>query len=297
MKFAFHATMCPAEQYLPLCQAAEQAGFDTFTLPDSICYPEKGSDVYPYNSDGTREFLDGVPFIEPFILIPYLAAQTKSIRFSTSVVKLAIRQPAIVAKQLSSMAVLIGDRFDFGVGISPWPEDFEATQIPWGKRGQRMNEMMEIINGLMTGEYFGYEGKIFNMPAIKMTPVPKTPVPLIVGGHAEPALKRAAKLGDGWIAAGGKISDYSVMIDRINELRKEYGRDHLPFQMQAMSHDSFSVDGLLQLKAIGVTEVIVAFRDVYGQEPDDKTVEEKIKKIQWYADALIRPFHQAAATA
>ena len=72
MKFAFHATMCPAEQYLPLCQAAEAAGFDTFTFPDSICYPEKGSDCYPYNSDGTREFLDGVPFIEPFIAIPYL---------------------------------------------------------------------------------------------------------------------------------------------------------------------------------------------------------------------------------
>ncbi|MDH3992019.1 MAG: LLM class F420-dependent oxidoreductase, partial [Gammaproteobacteria bacterium] len=63
MKFAYHATMCPPDQYLPLAIAAEEAGFDTFTFPDSICYPQEGSDVYPYNDDGTREFLDGVPFL------------------------------------------------------------------------------------------------------------------------------------------------------------------------------------------------------------------------------------------
>ena len=97
MKFAYHATMCPPDQYVPLAQAAEEAGFDTFTFPDSICYPKEGSDVYPYNDDGTRDFLDGVPFLEPFIAIPYLAAVTEKIRFTTSVVKLAIRQPVIVA--------------------------------------------------------------------------------------------------------------------------------------------------------------------------------------------------------
>ena len=97
----------------------EQAGFDTFTFPDSICYPKEGSDVYPYNDDGTREFLDGVPFLEPFVAIPYLAARTEKLRFTTSVVKLAIRQPLIVAKQLSTLGVMLGDRFGFGVGISP----------------------------------------------------------------------------------------------------------------------------------------------------------------------------------
>ena len=295
MKFAFHPTMCPTEQYLPLCQAAEDIGFDTFTFPDSICYPKEGSDVYPYNGDGTREFLDGVPFIEPFIAIPYLAAHTKRIRFSTSVVKLAIRQPAVVAKQLTSMAALIGDRFDFGIGISPWPEDFEACQIAWEKRGKRMDEMMEIINGLSSGEYFGYEGEVFQMAPIKMTPVPEKRVPLLVGGHANPALRRAARLGDGWIAAGGKVADYQVMIEKIHAYRKEYGRDHLPFQIQAMSHDSFSVDGLTQLHAAGVDEVIIAFRDVYGKEADNKSVDEKIAQLQWYADNLIKPFKQEVA--
>jgi len=287
--------MCPTEQYLPLCQAAEKIGFDSFTFPDSICYPREGSDVYPYNSDGTREFLDGVPFLEPFVAIPYLAAQTEKIRFSTSVMKLAIRQPVVVAKQLSSLAALIGDRFDFGIGISPWPEDFEAAQIPWEKRGKRMDEMMQIINGLMSGDYFEFRGDIFDLAAIKLTPAPQKRVPLLVGGHSEVALKRAARLGDGWIAAGGKIADYRVLIDRLNTLRKEYQRDHLDFQIQAMSHDSFSIDGLLQLHDIGVTEVIVAFRDIYGKEPDNKTLEEKTQMLQWYADNLIAPFREAIA--
>lgn len=295
MRFAFHPTMCPVDHYLPLCQAAEDLGFDTFTFPDSICYPEEGSDVYPYNSDGTREFLDGVPFLEPFVAIPWLAAQCKTIRFSTSVIKLAIRQPAVVAKQLSSMAMLIGDRFDFGIGISPWPEDFEACQIEWEGRGKRMDEMMAVINGLMSGDFFGYEGDIFNMKPIKLTPTPDFHVPLIVGGHANPALRRAARYGDGWIAAGGKIADYEAMIDKLNGFRKQFGRENEPFQIQAMSHDSFSVDGLTRLASIGVDEVIIAFRDVYASEPDDKSVDEKVAMMQWYADNLIKPYKQSLA--
>ena len=293
MKFAYHPTMCPADQYLPLCKAAEELGYDTFTFPDSICYPKEGSDVYPYNSDGTREFLDGVPFLEPFVAIPYLAAHCSKIRFSTSVVKLAIRQPAVVAKQLSSLAVLIGDRFDFGIGISPWPEDFEATQIAWERRGKRMDEMMQIINGLMSGDYFGYEGEIFQMKPIKITPAPSHHVPLIVGGHANPALRRAAKYGDGWIAAGGKIADYEVLIDKLNGYRKEYGKEHEPFQIQAMSHDSFTVSGLTSLAGLGVTEVIVAFRDVYNAQPDTLSVDEKVGQLSWYADNIIKPYKES----
>ena len=73
MKFAYHATMCPPDQYLPLTQAAEAAGFDTFTFPDSICYPQFSDSRYPYTDDGSRQFLEDVPFLEPFTLIPALA--------------------------------------------------------------------------------------------------------------------------------------------------------------------------------------------------------------------------------
>lgn len=288
MKFCYSALMCPPEQYLPLCQAAERVGFDSFTLPDSICYPKEASDVYPYNDDGSRDFLEGVPFVEPFVLVPFLAGQTEKIRFSTSVMKLAVRQPVMVAKQLSSMATLIGDRFDFGVGISPWPEDFEVCQVPWEKRGKRMDEMIQIVRGVISGKYFRFEGEIFDIPPIQMTPAPDFDVPIIVGGHAPPALRRAARFGDGWVAAGG-IDDYSGYVDKLNELRGEYGRDHLPFEVHVASSAGFSIDGIKQLEEAGVTQVTVGFRDVYGKQPDNLTVEQKIEQIEGYAAAFIEP--------
>jgi probable F420-dependent oxidoreductase len=290
MQFAYHATMSPSEQYEPLAIAAEEAGFDTFTFPDSICYPEEGSDVYPYNDDGTRDFLDGVPFIEPFVIIPYLAAITKKLRFTTSVYKLAVHQPVGVAKQLSSLAVMTNNRFGFGVGISPWPEDFMAMQIAWEKRGKRMDEMMEIINGLMSGEYFGYQGEIFQLEPIKLCPVPTEKVPLLVGGHAKPALRRAARLGDGWISAGSTVEELKSMIDIIESFRREYGREHLPFEYQAMTAEAYSLEGLQNLADIGVTEVIVAFRNPYDGTPDTQTLDEKVAMINWYADNVITPY-------
>lgn len=294
MKFAYHPTMCPPEEYLPLAVAAEEAGFDTFTFPDSICYPKEGSDVYPYNDDGTREFLDGVPFLEPFVAIPYLAARCEKLRFTTSVVKLAIRQPLIVAKQLSTLGVMLGDRFAFGVGISPWPEDFEVCQIPWEKRGKRMDEMMEIINGLMSGEYYGYQGEIFDIPPVKLTPVPGHHIPLLVGGHARPALRRAARLGDGWVSAGSSLEELQAKINEIEQFRREFGRDAENFEYHAMTEAAYSVQGLADLEAAGVTEVIIAFRNPYDGTPDTQTVEEKIGMINWYAENVIRP-HRASS--
>lgn len=287
MRFAYHATMCDPAFYMPLAVAAEDAGFDSFTLPDSICYPEESDSKYPYNGTGDREFLDGVPFLEPFVVIPAMAAITSTIRFTTSVMKLAIRQPVIVAKQLSSIAVLTDNRFVFGVGISPWPDDFAACQIPWEKRGKRMDEMMDIVRGLMTGEYFSYDGEIFQIDSMKICPAPTQPVPMLIGGHAKPALRRAALRGDGFIHAGGTSEDLKLLVDEINILRKEYGRDHLPFEIQSMGADAFSLDGIKKLEEIGVGEAIVGFRNPYDGSPDTQKLEEKIDQIKWFAENLI----------
>jgi len=248
--------------------------------------------VYPYNDDGTRDFLEDVPFLEPFVAIPYLAARTEKLRFTTSVIKLAIRQPLIVAKQLATLGVMLGDRFGFGVGISPWPEDFEVCQIPWEKRGKRMDEMMEIINGLMSGEYFGYEGDIFQINPVKLCPVPGHHIPLLVGGHSRPALRRAARLGDGWISAGSTVRELRDMIGQIEAFRKEFGRDQGPFEYHAMTEAAYSSQGLHELVDAGVTEVIIAFRNPYDGQPDTQTLEEKIGMINWYADNVIRPYRE-----
>ena len=288
MNFAYHATMCDPSFYLPLAIAAEEAGFDTFTLPDSICYPEKSDSKYPYNGTGDREFLEGVPFLEPFVVVPAMAAVTSKIRFTTSVMKLAIRQPVIVAKQLSSVAFLTNNRFVFGVGISPWPDDFAACQIPWEKRGKRMDEMMDIVRGLLTGEYFSYDGEIFQIESMQITPAPSKPVPMLIGGHSKPALRRAALRADGFIHAGGTSDELKALIDEIDGYRKEYGRDHLPFEYQSMGAEAFSLDGVKKLEDIGVSEAVVGFRNAYDGTPDTQTLDEKIGQMNWFADTIIQ---------
>lgn len=287
MRFTYAPIMCPPEQYIPLAKAAEELGFDGLTMPDSICYPKDADTKYPYNADGSRNFLEDVPFIEPFIAIPAMAAVTEKLRFTTSVYKLAIRNPVITAKQLSSLAVMTNNRFAFGVGLSPWQEDFSICDVPWEKRGKRMNQMIEIIRGLCSGEYFGYNSEFYQIPESKICPVPSQEIPFLIGGHAPLALKRAARIGDGWIHAGGSIDTLKPCIEDINTYRKEYGTQDKDFEIHAITADAYSADGVKQLTDIGVTECIIGFRDAYAGEPDDKTVEEKIGMMRWYADTII----------
>lgn len=287
MRFAYHSSMCNPAWHRELARTAEACGFDTFTMPDSICYPQHADSKYPYNADGSREFLDGVPFIDPFVLTTWMGAVTTELKFSTSVMKLPIRDPVLVAKSLSSVAVLTDNRFIFGIGVSPWKEDFDACSQPWEGRGRRMDEMIQIIRGLCGGEYFGFEGEFYNIAPIKLCPAPTQAVPILIGGHAEPALRRAAQLGDGFISAGGTPDDLAGMMARIERYREEAGRSHLPFEVHSMGVASYTVDGVKRLQEMGVVETVVAFRDAYAGGPDNRTLDEMIGQIHHYADTII----------
>ena len=151
MRFSYAESMIDPSFYIPLAQAAEAAGYDSMVIPDSICYPQHATSTYPYSPDGTREFLDGKPFLEPFSLIPALGAVTTRLRFVTFVLKLPVRNPVLVAKQATSTAVLTGNRLLLGVGTSPWREDYDILGVPWERRGRRMDESIDIIRGLATG--------------------------------------------------------------------------------------------------------------------------------------------------
>jgi probable F420-dependent oxidoreductase len=278
--------MCDPGHYLPMAQAAEAAGYHGIAIPDSICYPREASSKYPYNTDGSREFLESVPFVESLIAISAMAAVTERIRFATFVYKLAVRQAPVVAKQVQGIQALSGNRLDFGIGISPWEEDFAVCGVPWEKRGKRFDEQIDILRGLESGEFFGYEGELLQMPANKMNPVTGVPTPLLIGGHAEVALKRAARKGDGWMCAGADLDQLRAFIGRINQLREEYGTADRSFRVFTTGQDAFTAEGIAALEEIGVTDVVIGFRNVYEMEPD-KSLDEKIGMLQWYAETFI----------
>jgi probable F420-dependent oxidoreductase len=287
VRFSYAESMTDPSYYLPLARAAEEAGYDSMVVPDSICYPEVSDTTYPFNPDGSREFLEDKPFLEPFSLIPAMGAVTERIRFVTFVIKLPVRQPVLVAKQVSSTAVLTGDRLVLGVGTSPWPEDYEICGVPWERRGKRMDEEIAVMRGLMSGGFFEFHGEIFDIPSIKICPTPRRPVPILIGGHHEAALRRAAVDGDGWLHGGGDPADLPRLLDRLEQLRSEHGTRSKPFEVHVISADAYSADGVKRLEALGVTDVIVGFRWPYTTEHDTESLQAKIDNLQRFADDVI----------
>jgi probable F420-dependent oxidoreductase len=287
VRFCYAESMTEPSFYAPLARAAEAAGYDSMVIPDSICYPEESSSVYPFNPDGTREFLEDKPFLEPFSLIPALGAVTERLRFITFVLKLPVRHPVMVAKQMTSTAVLTGDRLVLGVGTSPWREDYDVMGVPWAKRGQRMDESLAVLRGLSAGGYFEFHGEIYDVPAIKIAPVPTVSVPILIGGHGEAALRRAATSGDGWLHGGGKPEHLPGLLARLTELRREAGTADRPFEVHVISTDAYSPDGIRRLADQGVTEVIVGFRWPYHVGPDTEDLQPKLDKLRRYADDVI----------
>lgn len=287
MRFSYAEAMTDPSYYLPLAQAAEAAGYANMTVADSLVYPKESDATYPYTADGGREFLEDKAFIETFTLIAAMGAVTSKIRFTPFVLKLPVRPPVLVAKQASSIACLTGDRLALGVGISPWPEDFEVMGVPFARRGKRMDEAIEIVRGLTAGGYFEFHGEFYDVPAVKMTPVPTEPIPILVGGHSEPALRRAARLGDGWMHGGGSPEELDALLTRLAALRDEEGTADRPFEVHVISPEAYTADGVKRLADKGVTDVIVGFRIPYIKGPDTEPLDAKIRNLEWFAENVI----------
>ncbi|MFI6216907.1 TIGR03619 family F420-dependent LLM class oxidoreductase [Nocardia brasiliensis] len=286
MRFTYAETMTDPAYYIPLARAAEAAGYTSMAVADSIAYPRDSDAKYPYTPDGNREFLEDKPFIEAFVLSAAMAAATTTLRFTPFVLKLPIRPPVLVAKQTASIAALSGNRFGLGVGISPWPDDFEIMDVPFEKRGARMDECIDIVRGLTAGGYFEFHGEFYDIPPIKISPVPTEPVPILIGGHSKPALRRAAQRGDGWMHAGGDGDELDRLLVELDALRAEYGT-RKDFEIHVISLDGFTVDGVKRLEDKGVTDVIVGFRLPYTLDQDTEPLDTKITNLSRFAEHVI----------
>jgi probable F420-dependent oxidoreductase len=287
MRFTYAEAMTRATYYAPLARAAEAAGYTSMTVADSLIYPEVSDSKYPYTDTGDREFLHGKEFIETFVLCAHLFAVTTTLRLTPFVLKLPVRPPVLVAKQAASLAFLSGNRLGLGVGLSPWPEDFAALGVPWTKRGQRMDECMDILRGLTGGGFFGYAGDFYAFDPLQQSPAPTARIPLLVGGHSDAALRRAVRKGDGWMHAGGDGAELDRLLTRLGEIRRAEGDARADFEVHVISHDAYTADGVRRLEDKGVTDAIVGFRVPYINGEDTEPLTTKIKHLEWYAEHVI----------
>lgn len=286
MRFTLNLTMLDPTQYIPLAQAAEEAGFYAVSVPDSLFYPEQAIGEYPYHEG--REFLEDEPFIDPLIAIAAMASATSTIHFSTFVIKLAIRDALLAAKAVLSTAVMSNDRLILGVGLSPWLDDYRHCNVPWEGRGKRLDEMIEILRGLQGGDYFEYHGEHFDFPRLKMCPVPAQPVKITVGGHSEPALRRAARLGEGWVAANVTREQMRGLLGVLDDYRKEFGSDrNHDFIVQGMLSDIevFEPRGYREAQDMGLSDITLSLWGVY--EPEQLELPERLDRIERFADEVL----------
>lgn len=257
MKYTLSVAMGPVEELVALAQCAEEVGFDAIALPDSLFFMEKAAADYPYTPDGSRMWNADTPWVDPLIAAAAMGAVTTSLRFYTNVLKLGSRNPLLLARQVGSVANLTGNRFALGVGIGWAPEEFEWCGVPYARRGARVDEMIDVIKLVLAGGMVEFHGEFYDFDRLQMSPAPSEPVSFYVGGHTDVALKRAARIGDGWTSAMMTGAQLTETIGKLQALLAEHDRADVPFEYQAVCIDKFDVDGHRELAAAGVTDNIV----------------------------------------
>lgn len=286
MKFTVGVALSPLDQLGELARTAEECGYASIALPDSLFYSEEVSASYPYTPDGSRFWEADTPWVDPLIAAASMGAVTERIRFYTQVLKLNPRNPVLLARQIGSVAALTGNRFGLGIGLGWSPEESRWCGGQFDHRGARADEAVEVIRLILGGGMVDYHGKFYDFDRLQMSPAPTEPVPVYVGGHTEAALRRAARTGDGWTSAMIKFADLRHVIDRLATLRAEHDRADAPFEIQAVCVDRFGLDGYRQQAEIGVTDAIVLPWVFYGVGLDGP-LEAKKDGMKRFADEIM----------
>ncbi|MFF7940521.1 TIGR03619 family F420-dependent LLM class oxidoreductase [Nocardia gamkensis] len=291
MKFTVGIALSPLDQLTELAKTAEECGFSSIALPDSLFYMKSAAAKYPYTADGSRFWGPDTPWVDPLIGATAMAAVTSRIRFYTNVLKLGSRNPLLLARQVGSVANLSGNRFGFGVGIGWAPEEFEWCGVPFARRGARVDEMIEVIKLVLAGGMAEYHGEFFDFDPLQISPAPSEPVPFYIGGHTDAALRRAARVGDGWTSAMMTYEELRGTIGKLDALRVEFGRSGEPFEIQAVCVDRFGRSGYQDLADAGVTDAIVVpwLADGIGFDGELSAKQDSLRKFaeQYIAEPVL----------
>lgn len=287
MQFTLSLAMCPPDRILPLARLAEETGWGGVTFPDSVFFPERVSADYPFTPDGRRFWSPETPFVDPFVAIPAVAATTTRLRLGTSVLKTPLREPLLVAKTVGSIASMFPGRLELGVGLSWIPEEFDWLGQEMRTRGRRLDEQIDVLRLAMAGGWFQHDGPHHPFGSLRMEPSPGVQVPILVGGHSDAALRRAAIRGDGWIGAQLDAADIAGILTRLDAALDDADRDRDGFRIAVTPLIAPTVDAHLDLARLGVTEVITQpwwFHDGDPHDPDHQA-----RSVTWFAETVIRP--------
>ena len=285
MKFVLSTSFSTVAHLTRLAPVADDCGWEAMSFSDHVVHPEAISTPYPYTRDGARRWQAFTDWPDPFVMTGALATITKRLKFTNNIFVLPMRNPFLVAKAISTAAIVSDNRIIPAIGVGWSKDEFELMQQDFHTRGKRTDEMVEMMRLLWSGEMVEYRGEYYQFDKLEMNPAPTAHIPIWVGGISDAAMKRAARLGDGWVTDLQTTDEIIACIDKVRGYRKEYGRDHLPFSVMATPSDAFTVEGYRRLEEHGVTHILTMPWPFYHGETED--IDKKIDGVRRYADDII----------
>ena len=286
MKFVVSFAFSSSEHLVDMARAADEAGFDSIAMSDHVVHPEKIKSPYPYTRDGSTRWEPFTDWPDCWVAVGAMAAVTRQVRFVTGVYVLPMRNPFLVAKAVGTAAVLSHDRVALGIGAGWMEDEFDLMQQPFAQRGRRMDEMIAVMRLLWGGGMVEHHGEFYDFDRLEMSPVPKAEIPIYVGGISEPALKRAARVGDGWISDLHSSDELRDIVARLRTYRADSARAGRPFSVLAAASDAFDLDGYRRLADAGVTHVMTMPWIFYGGSI--LSLDDKRDGMRRFGDEVIR---------
>lgn len=293
MRFHQAVAFLETDQLLDLCRATDALGYSGIYLSDHIFFPRALKSRYTYSpyDDGSPIWSPETDWPDNFCLISAMAAVTENLHFTTGVYIAPARDLFTVAKAVGTAASISHGRVHLGVGVGWCKEEFDATGQDFHTRGKRLDDMIPALRALWGKGWVEYHGPWYDFDALQMNPTPPAPVPIYVGGHSEPALHRAARLGDGWIAAQAySEAEAWHYLGLMKEHLAREGRSDDPFTIYMALNEMPDPDLYRRFEEAGVTDLICAPWMIAAASAGGdykSSLDAKVKATEQFADAVI----------
>jgi probable F420-dependent oxidoreductase len=256
VKFWQSVSWAEPEQLTEIAKFAEEVGFEGVVNSEHLFLTRTTQSPYPYSADGKMNHALDYAYPDVWSSFAAMAAVTTRLRFTSTVYLLPLRNPIEVAKQAGTCALISNNRVTVGFGVGWQREEFDAMGVDFHTRGKRSDEMIEVMRKLWAGGVVTHHGEFFHFDEIEMRPVPTEPVPFYCGGRSAGALRRAARLCDGFVGPPhDSIEEVAHTLAALERLRRQAGRNHLPFEIwsSVLSSGPKDVDYYKRLEDLGVT--------------------------------------------
>ncbi len=262
MKYGVSLFPLRPQQIIDVALTAEKLGFDSLWLGEHVVTPVHSDSRFPYageQDDSHDAFHANLPFYDPYAVLAYLAAITSSVKLAVSVSIIPLHDPFHLARSVTTLDLFSKGRFMLGVGGGWLKEEFEIIGRDFETRGKRFDETLDIMVSLFNDDVTEYEGATIRVPPIGMSPKPDTRPhpPFVFGGHAKPALRRAARRGNGWLASELSPEEIAPLVVLLGEMRAEAGRAGDPFEISCAVLGEPSDGTIAQYATAGVDRIVV----------------------------------------